>query len=160
MDDFDKVKRNFSEDLLSHGRALMRVPEKTSNAMNTNLTNQGWECPRCHQIHAPFVLCCTCPPPTTTHSNLGLYNTVKVGPPVQYMWTEPIETLSASVRDSFLDTRTMNALLSNNINTLGDILNQGRQGLEKLRNMGPKSIKKVIEFVEAYGHKLDLKTKK
>lgn len=23
---------------------------------------QGWECPRCHRIHAPWVASCDCPP--------------------------------------------------------------------------------------------------
>jgi phage FluMu protein Com len=27
----------------------------------------GWECPRCHKIHAPFIISCDCPPPFNTY---------------------------------------------------------------------------------------------
>lgn len=29
---------------------------------------QGWECPRCHKIHSPFVYTCDCLPSVTTHT--------------------------------------------------------------------------------------------
>ena len=31
---------------------------------------QGWQCPRCYQIHSPFKSSCDCPPNTITKSNL------------------------------------------------------------------------------------------
>ena len=31
---------------------------------------QGWECPRCHAIHGPFVSTCGCPPPSWTSTTV------------------------------------------------------------------------------------------
>jgi hypothetical protein len=32
--------------------------------------NQGWVCPRCGKVHAPFVRGCDCTPPTVTGSTI------------------------------------------------------------------------------------------
>ena len=37
-----------------------------------NLFYQGWICPRCGKVHAPWVSCCDCSPPTKTSTS---YNT-------------------------------------------------------------------------------------
>jgi len=31
----------------------------------------GWECPRCHKIHSPFIPACDCPPQTITSSTIN-----------------------------------------------------------------------------------------
>jgi len=57
-------------------------------------TRMGWECPRCYQIHAPWVPSCGCPPTTWTCST---YTTSPVtvcntqSPPVQTpkTWEDP-----------------------------------------------------------------------
>lgn len=30
---------------------------------------QGWECPRCHKIHSPFITTCDCPPNVVTKTS-------------------------------------------------------------------------------------------
>lgn len=31
----------------------------------------GWECPRCHKIHSPFIPACDCPPQIITSSTIN-----------------------------------------------------------------------------------------
>jgi hypothetical protein len=44
------------------------VPYGVSHICMDHISNikpaTGWECPRCHAIHAPWVAACSCPAPT------------------------------------------------------------------------------------------------
>ena len=37
----------------------------------SGVTQVGWECPRCHTIHAPWVSACWCPAPTELTTDTG-----------------------------------------------------------------------------------------
>ncbi len=61
---------------------------------------------------------------------------------------KPIEDLQLSVRSS-------NCLRAANINTLGELKNKSIDELEKIKNLGKKSLNEIIEILTEYGYELN-----
>ncbi len=57
------------------GGLLWGIPHTTDvrlcNCRDDIQTMQGWECPRCHKIHSPFVSTCDCLPAIYTFSTIN-----------------------------------------------------------------------------------------
>lgn len=60
------------------------------------------------------------------------------------------------VEDLKLSARTLNALLENNVKTVGGILRKSQKSLLKLKRMGPKTIKEIKKALKKLG--LELKS--
>ena len=64
------------------------------------------------------------------------------------------EKAEKKIEDLKLSTRTLNALLKNNIKTVGDIAKKGEKGLLDLEGMGEKGIKEIKRKLKKLGVEL------
>lgn len=68
--------------------------------------------------------------------------------------------LMTSVEDSNLSVRAKNCLISNNVQTLADLVSRSKQELLKFRNFGKKTLEELEEFLQEEGLEFDLDLKK
>ncbi|MGF6950107.1 DNA-directed RNA polymerase subunit alpha [Neobacillus sp. B4I6] len=61
------------------------------------------------------------------------------------------EMLNLTIEDLDLSVRSFNSLKRNGINTIHDLTNKSEEDLRKLRNLGQKSLKEVIDKLESMG---------
>ena len=64
-----------------------------------------------------------------------------------------LKKLETSIDDLDLSVRAYNCLKKANINTLGDLTEMSESEMEKIRNLGKKSLKEVIEKIKDMGLK-------
>ncbi|QIZ08415.1 DNA-directed RNA polymerase subunit alpha [Priestia megaterium] len=61
------------------------------------------------------------------------------------------EMLNLTIEDLDLSVRSFNSLKRNGINTIHDLTNKSEEDIRKLRNLGQKSLKEVIDKLESMG---------
>lgn len=74
--------------------------------------------------------------------------------------TKDLESTETSVEDLKFSTRTLNALLENNIKTVGGILNKSEESLSGLKGMGDKAISEIKRKLKKLGLELKNEEKK
>ena len=61
------------------------------------------------------------------------------------------EMLNLTIEDLDLSVRSFNSLKRNGINTIHDLANKSEEDIRKLRNLGQKSLKEIIDKLESMG---------
>jgi DNA-directed RNA polymerase subunit alpha len=61
------------------------------------------------------------------------------------------EMLNLTIEDLDLSVRSFNSLKRNGINTIHDLTNKSEEDIRKLRNLGQKSLKEIIDKLESMG---------
>ncbi|MBT2655315.1 DNA-directed RNA polymerase subunit alpha [Bacillus sp. ISL-18] len=61
------------------------------------------------------------------------------------------EILNLTIEDLDLSVRSFNCLKRNGINTIHDLANKSEEDISKLRNLGQKSLKEIIDKIESLG---------
>ncbi|TWD98603.1 DNA-directed RNA polymerase alpha subunit [Neobacillus bataviensis] len=59
------------------------------------------------------------------------------------------EILNLTIEDLDLSVRSFNSLKRNGINTIHDLANKSEEDIRKLRNLGQKSLKEIIDKLES-----------
>jgi DNA-directed RNA polymerase subunit alpha len=61
------------------------------------------------------------------------------------------EMINLNIEDFDLSVRSFNSLKRNGINTINDLANKSEEDLRRLRNLGQKSLKEIIDKLESLG---------
>ncbi|MBT2655571.1 DNA-directed RNA polymerase subunit alpha [Bacillus sp. ISL-18] len=61
------------------------------------------------------------------------------------------DILNLTIEDLDLSVRSFNSLKRNGINTIDDLANKSEEDIRKLRNLGQKSLKEIIDKLESLG---------